>query len=343
MYTIKQVSEKLKVSTNAIRFYEEKGMVKPKRNSSDYRNFTTEDISRLEMIILYRKMGFSLEAIKELLDSERDAVMLNQFATQYEILNQHVHTMSLVREVLGKNIELLLNQEGLSEEMLDNMEQTARLIAESNDWEDKWNFDGWAPNYDKDIRVTGEGLDFYANYDTVIQKTSGYVKGSKVVEIGIGTGTLAKSILDRGILPKNYIGIDQSVNMLQEAKKKCKEIGLRIGTFLQLPLCNNFCDTVVSSYAFHHCNQNEKKFAILEMDRILIKGGRIIIADLMFETNEARQKYEKTCTLRQKEELEDEFFGTVEEVEHILAQTGYRCTHEQIDELIWIITADKVE
>lgn len=54
MYTIKQISERLKI--NAIRFYEKKRLIIPKREGNNYRLYDVNDISRLEMIVLYRKM-----------------------------------------------------------------------------------------------------------------------------------------------------------------------------------------------------------------------------------------------------------------------------------------------
>lgn len=47
-----------------IRFYERKGLLKPVREEdSKYRNYTDEDVTRLKQILLYRKMGISIETI----------------------------------------------------------------------------------------------------------------------------------------------------------------------------------------------------------------------------------------------------------------------------------------
>lgn len=341
MYTIKQISEKMKINANAIRFYEKKELIKPKRSENGYRMFDIEEISRLEMIILYRKMGFTIESIKKMLDAGGDDVFSNQFYTQYELLNEHIHSMIKVREALGQCVELLLNKETNLTSLIPVMEETAHIIAMSNQWEDKWNFNDWASDYDKDIRKESNGLDFYGNYDTVISKTADSIKGNKIVEIGIGTGNLASEILKRGILPENYIGIDQSVAMLKQANNKCPEIELRIGTFLQLPLVDRVCDTIVTSYAFHHCNSKEKELAIMEMDRVLWGKGRIVITDLMFKNEEKRAEYEKTCNTQQRYDLQDEFFADIEEMQQIFSTYSYRCKAEQIDELIWILIADK--
>lgn len=77
------------------------------------------------------------------------------------------------------------------------------------------------------------------------------------------------------------------------------------------------------------------------MDRVLNAGGRIVIADLMFENESARSDFEAGCSARQREELEDEFFTTIQDMKHIFNKLGYQCVFRQIDELIWVICADK--
>lgn len=351
MYTIKQVSEKLKIPSNAIRFYEKKGLIMPRRAENGYRKYEMEDISRLELILLYRKMGFSIEAVKELLPKEeqnrtsgenkRQEELLNQFVVQYELLNEHIHAMTQARQTLGESIEELLKEEPEQEKILTKIEETATAIDVANAWKDKWKFNDWASNYDKDIRTPATGLDFYRNYDEVLDRTAAEVTGQQVVEIGIGTGNLALRIQKLNPDLKELIGIDQSVNMLKETKKKCQNVTLRLGDFLKLPLPERSADSIVSSYAFHHCNSQEKELAIREMNRVLKEHGQIIITDLMFKNEAARKDFITKASTREKADLEDEFFGNVDEVTAILKKCGYQCQAEQIDELMWCLVATK--
>lgn len=350
MYTIKQVSEKLKVPANTIRFYEKKGLLTPQRGENDYREYGMEDISRLELILLYRKMGFSIEAIRELLSQgtatqEKDVKqekLLEQYVLQYNLLHQHIHAMELARDALGESMEELLKEEPDQEKILEKMEQTATAIDVASGWKDNWRFDDWASHYDEDIKEEGDGLDFYRHYEEVLTKTAQKVTGEQVVEVGIGTGNLALKIQQYNWELKEYIGIDQSINMLKEAKKKCHDITLRLGDFLKLPLQSEKYDCVVTSYAFHHCNSKEKELAIAEMNRILKPHGQIIITDLMFENQEARKAFTAMASVREKEDLQDEYFGNVDEVTNIFQKCGYHCQVEQIDELIWCIVAKKL-
>ena len=53
MFAIKEAAQKLGITANAIRFYEKKGMICPRRNKNQYREYEREDLARLEMILIY--------------------------------------------------------------------------------------------------------------------------------------------------------------------------------------------------------------------------------------------------------------------------------------------------
>ena len=88
-------------------------------------------------------------------------------------------------------------------------------------------------------------------------------------------------------------------------------------------------------------NNYQKQLAIAEMDRVLKPKATIIIADLMFENQAARNRFQATCSEKERLDLEDEYFGNIDEVTEILNEFGYKCRAEQIDELIWLFTANK--
>ena len=55
---IGEVANETGLSISNIRFYEKKGLLRPERKEeSGYRDYTAEDVNRLKMILLYRKMG----------------------------------------------------------------------------------------------------------------------------------------------------------------------------------------------------------------------------------------------------------------------------------------------
>ena len=69
--TIKDVEKKLNISRANIRFYEKEGLLEPKRNDNEYRNYSEEDIKRLEKILLFRKCNISIENIRLMFNSKK--------------------------------------------------------------------------------------------------------------------------------------------------------------------------------------------------------------------------------------------------------------------------------
>lgn len=64
--TIKEVEKSLSISRANIRFYEKEGLLTTTRKTNNYRDYTEENIQELKKIILFRKLGFTIDEIKQL-------------------------------------------------------------------------------------------------------------------------------------------------------------------------------------------------------------------------------------------------------------------------------------
>ena len=64
---ITEISKKLKITTRAIRHYEEIGIIRSKRLENNYRYFDEVNVDKLKFLVRARKLGFSLEECKELI------------------------------------------------------------------------------------------------------------------------------------------------------------------------------------------------------------------------------------------------------------------------------------
>ncbi len=76
---IGDLAEQFGVTLRALRFYEDKGLINPQRNGTT-RLYSYRDRARLKLILLGRKIGFSLRDVKQMLDlydpSEANATQL---------------------------------------------------------------------------------------------------------------------------------------------------------------------------------------------------------------------------------------------------------------------------
>ena len=63
---INEVEDLLNTPRANIRYYEKEGLINISRKENGYRNYSEEDIQRLKKIIILRKLGVSVEQIKDL-------------------------------------------------------------------------------------------------------------------------------------------------------------------------------------------------------------------------------------------------------------------------------------
>jgi DNA-binding transcriptional MerR regulator len=64
---IGELAKRYGVTLRTLRFYEDKGLMSPKREGTT-RLYTRRDVARLKLIMLGRKVGFSLREVKQMLD-----------------------------------------------------------------------------------------------------------------------------------------------------------------------------------------------------------------------------------------------------------------------------------
>lgn len=126
--TIKEVEKKLNISRANIRYYEKEGLLEPKRNDNEYRNYSEDDLKRLEQILLFRKCDVSIENIRLVFNGVKriDEV----FSSQITVIENEVKQLEGAKIICKK-----LAQENVS---LDNID-TNKYINMINNEEQKGN------------------------------------------------------------------------------------------------------------------------------------------------------------------------------------------------------------
>lgn len=61
----------LNVTKKTLIYYENEGLVKPARDSNNYRNYNQEDVSRIKFILLLREMDVNIEEIKQIINEKK--------------------------------------------------------------------------------------------------------------------------------------------------------------------------------------------------------------------------------------------------------------------------------
>ena len=105
-FLIGRVAARTGLSVSAIRFYEDKGLVKSERNTGGQRVFAASDIRRISFVLAAQKLGFSLAEIKDQLDklpNGRTPTKADwaKISTQFSvIINERIAALSLLRDKL---------------------------------------------------------------------------------------------------------------------------------------------------------------------------------------------------------------------------------------------------
>ncbi|MEF2966987.1 MerR family transcriptional regulator [Paenibacillus sp. M1] len=280
---IKEVAERLNISPRAIRFYEEKGLISPlKQADNRYRSFGEQDVWRLQTIISLREAGMTIEDIKQALagmDGNGHNELQYYLELQRSVLFAKWLEIKQIIETTDEMIDMLQTQDALPlEDIYRLAEGSKRLRDQRSHWRDQWDFDRLAGSHDE--RVANDSFEF-KDYEAALDMAVTWISaipGEKGLDIGTGTGNLAGKFISLGI---GMAGVDQSKEMLKQCRTKFPELEAKLGNFLALPFLDGKFDFAVTSFAFHHLTDEQKRLAIDEMRRVLKPHGRICIADLM--------------------------------------------------------------
>lgn len=140
---ISEVANLTGLNVSNVRFYERKGLLTPIREEeSKYRDYNEEDVKRIKQILLYRKMGVSVDSIYLLLNgqAERKEVLLRQkdeLQSQIENLQGAFALCSLVlqeEQIDDEKLEQYLNYVHEEEAKGKQFAQVEELLEEITDF-----------------------------------------------------------------------------------------------------------------------------------------------------------------------------------------------------------------
>ncbi|MGZ3509553.1 MAG: MerR family transcriptional regulator [Vulcanimicrobiaceae bacterium] len=104
-FTIGELAQRCGVATKTVRYYHEEGVLEPSATSeSGYRLYTEEDAARLTLIRSLRVLGFSLDAIKQMLQDPHSARTLAQL--QLHVVETQLRALARQQTILKRALEL---------------------------------------------------------------------------------------------------------------------------------------------------------------------------------------------------------------------------------------------
>jgi len=203
-------------------------------------------------------------------------------------------------------------------------------------------FDGWADSYEASVAGKDpEYQDVFENYETILNEVAKRVSGT-IIEFGTGTGNLTAKLLEAG---HSVIGIEPNTKMLEVTAKRFPAIKVMDGDLLEFVVQNENIDAIVSTYVFHHLTDEEKGIALKKYVNLLSENGKVVFADTVFLTEEAKQaqisKERNRGFLNVVEDLEREYYTTIPVLEELFSEAGFQVEFVKMNDYVWLMDATK--
>lgn len=154
---IKEAASRLGISARAIRFYEEKGLILPaKQTTNGYRTYTENDIWRLQTIAALREIGMSLQDITHALgeiDQGNQQRLEEYLELQQAVMYAQWIELKRMMDTTQRMIDLNRQDGPLDVSHLHDLADSARRLREARqNWHDRWNYDTQAAVHDQRVQ-----------------------------------------------------------------------------------------------------------------------------------------------------------------------------------------------
>ncbi|CAG9619414.1 class I SAM-dependent methyltransferase [Sutcliffiella rhizosphaerae] len=204
-------------------------------------------------------------------------------------------------------------------------------------------FNDWANYYD--ATVSGKDLEYaevFRGYEDILKDVA-MKATSPVIEFGVGTGNLTNELLKQG---HKVYAVEPSKTMREKAAEKLPEtVVIQDGDFLSFPEPTEQIQSIVSTYAFHHLTDSEKKEAVEHYGKLLVKGGKIVFADTVFENKDSYEatikQAENHTFLNLANDLKTEYYTTIDVLTTIFEKQGFKVEYNRFNHFVWVMEAVK--
>jgi ubiquinone/menaquinone biosynthesis C-methylase UbiE len=102
---------------------------------------------------------------------------------------------------------------------------------------------------------------------------AGVAEGTRVLDVGAGTGVAAEAALERGA---DAVGIDESLGMLRVGRAARPNVRSAAAEAIDLPFRDGAFDVVIANFVIAHFTKYQT--ALFDMTRVLRRGGRMALS-----------------------------------------------------------------
>lgn len=117
-YTVKALATLSAVSVRTLHWYDEIGLLKPSsKGANQYRYYEEKDLMRLQQILFFKELGFSLDDIQKLL-SQNDFDNIKALKSHRKILENEITRQNNLIVTIDKTIQHLRGKQAMKDEEL---------------------------------------------------------------------------------------------------------------------------------------------------------------------------------------------------------------------------------
>lgn len=115
LWTVGQVADEVGVTVRTLHHYDEIGLVVPsERSSAGYRLYTEADLQRLQHVVVYRRLGFPLEQIGQILADGSDVAA--HLRRQRDVITDRLTELTGLVGAIDKALEAQMNDYRITRE-----------------------------------------------------------------------------------------------------------------------------------------------------------------------------------------------------------------------------------
>ena len=296
-YTTGEFAKRAQVTLRTIRYYDKVNLLHPSKvTEAGARLYTDADLAKLQQILLYKYLGFSLDEIKEMTLAAQDPEYL-------------VSSLQIQKKLVQERIQEMAQIVGAIDEMTERIEQDQAI-----DWNSMLHLIHMstmerslrtqylnAANISARIKLHEEYSVNPRGWFPWIMDRMPLQKGEDVLEVGCGNGAFWKVNHDRIPLDCHIVLTDLSAGMIRDSRMAIGEDPrFRYGVMdCEDLLYPDHCfDRVYADHVLFYCDTDK---ALQEIFRVLKEDGVLICStygqDHMKEITELVQQFNKDIVL----------------------------------------------
>lgn len=282
LYTSGAFAKKARVTLRTIRYYDKIGLLKPTKVADNGRRYyTDDDFTKLQQILTFKMLGFSLDEIKAMTISAPDKEMLkNSLSMQLSLIRMQKIQLEQMEQALLEADTFLNTNEQVD---LNHMVNLIHLSNAKHALQEQYKT---SKNIDARVRLHKEcSINETGWFPWVFSKCMLF-EGCRVLELGCGNGALWCE--NTSAIPSHaHITLtDISDGLLDETKMKLtKELSLAVDArhitldFIacdcaKLPFENEQFDIVIANHLLFYIEARDTVYK--EIRRVLKPDGRFI-------------------------------------------------------------------